>query len=75
VTGQGVVVIGANGVRILADGSIDAQATGDVLAQTGTSSTPLWLTGLVCVVSGALALTFKQRRHLNLYVLRTSRRR
>jgi hypothetical protein len=69
------VVIGANGNTILAESAIDAQATGDVLAETGSSSMPLWLTGLTLVLTGALALTFKPRRRLNLYVLRSSRPR
>jgi len=69
-----VVVIGANGSTILADGAINAQANGKVLAQTGSSPRPVWLTGLALVVSGAFALTCKRRRHLNLYTLRSSRR-
>jgi LPXTG-motif cell wall-anchored protein len=74
VTEQGVVVVGANGNTIHAEGAIDAQATGDVLAQTGSSTMPVWLTGATLLVSGALALTFNRRRHLNPYVLRSSRR-
>ena len=69
-----VVVIGANGNTILADGALDAQANGGVLARTGSSPLPIWLTGLSLLVAGAFALTFKRRRHLNLYVLRASRR-
>jgi LPXTG-motif cell wall-anchored protein len=68
------VVIGANGEPIQAQPVVDAQATGEVLARTG-SSPMLVLTGLTLVLTGALALTFRQRRHLNLYVLRSSRGR
>jgi hypothetical protein len=70
-----VVVIGANGEPILAQPVVSAQATGEVLAQTGSSPMPLWLTGLTLVLTGALALMLKQRRHLNFYVLRSSRPR
>jgi hypothetical protein len=70
-----VVVIGANGEPILAEPVVDAQATGEELARTGSSPMPLWLTGLTLVLTGALALTFKPRRHLNLYALRSSRPR
>jgi hypothetical protein len=73
VNGEGVVVILENGDRILAAGAVNAQAEGKVLAQTGTSPKPVWLTGLACLVSGALALTFKRRRHLSLYTLRSKR--
>ena len=69
------MVIGANGEPILAQPVVDAQATGEVLARTGGSPLPLWLTGLTLVLTGALALTFKPRRHLNLYALRSSRPR
>ena len=74
VTEQGVVVVGANGNTIHAEGAIDAQATGKALAQTGSSTLPIWLTGVTLLVAGALALTFNRRRHLNPYVLRSSRR-
>jgi LPXTG-motif cell wall-anchored protein len=68
-----VVVVLENGDRILANGAVDAQADPKVLAQTGSSPKPVWLTGLACLVSGALALTFKRRRHLSLYTLRSKR--
>jgi len=67
-------VIGANGKTIRAEGAVDAQATGDELAQTGSTTVPVWLSGLTLVISGSLALTFKRRRHLNLYVLESRRR-
>jgi len=70
-----IVVIGANGKTILADLPIDAQATDQLLPRTGSSPMPVWLTGLALVVTGALALTFTPRRHLNLYALRSARRR
>lgn len=73
VNGEGVVIVGASGDRILAEGAVDAQASGKVLAQTGNSPKPVWLTGIACLVSGALALSFKRRRHLNLYQLRAKR--
>jgi LPXTG-motif cell wall-anchored protein len=69
-----VVILGANGERILAAVPVAAQATGPVLAQTGSSSTPLWLAGVASLVSGALALTFQRRRHLSLYTLKSSKR-
>jgi len=74
VTEQGVVVVGANGNTIHAEGAIDAQAPGKALAQTGSSTVLLWLTGVTLLFAGALALTFNRRRHLNPYVLRSSRR-
>ncbi|MDQ1509486.1 MAG: hypothetical protein QOG50_1330 [Actinomycetota bacterium] len=74
VTEEGVVVIGANGNTIHAEGTLDAQAPGEVLAQTGSSPMPVWLTGVTLLVSGALALTFNRRRHLNPYLLKSSRR-
>lgn len=74
VTGEGIVVIGANGNTILVPDTVDAQATNDVLAQTGSTPMPVWLAGLACLVSGALALTFKPRRHLSPYTLRSSKR-
>jgi Tfp pilus assembly protein FimV len=74
VTEEGVVVIGANGNTIHAEGALDAQATAEVLAQTGSSPMPVWLTGVTLLVSGALALTFNRRRHLNPYLLKSSRR-
>ena len=74
VNGEGVVILGANGETILAELAVAPPATGQVLAQTGGSSTPLWLAGVASLGSGALALTFKRRRHLNLYTLRSSKR-
>jgi hypothetical protein len=73
VNGEGVVVVLENGDRILAAGAVNAQADTKVLAQTGSEPLPVWLTGLACLVSGALALTFKRRRHLSLYTLRSKR--
>ena len=64
VTDQGVVAIGESADTIFVEGSIDAQARGAVLPQTGSSPMPLWVTGVACVVSGAFALTFKRRRQL-----------
>jgi hypothetical protein len=66
-------VIGADGYRLLADSPVNAEADGDVLAQTGGTSRPVWLAGLACLVSGALALMCKPRRHLSLYTLRSKR--
>jgi len=66
-------VIGASGSRLLADIPVNAAADGDVLPRTGSASKPAWLTGLACLVSGAFALTFKPRRHLSLYTLRSKR--
>jgi LPXTG-motif cell wall-anchored protein len=66
VTGQGIVVIGANGNTIHVEGAVDVvQSADDVLPLTGSSSMPVLLTGIVSVVSGALALTFKRRRRLH----------
>ena len=73
-TDLGVVAIGANGNTIHAEGALDAHATGDVLAQTGISPMRVWLTGVTFLISGAFASTFNRRRHLNLYVLRSSKR-
>jgi hypothetical protein len=73
VNGEGIVIVGESGDRIRADGGVSAQATDPVLAHTGSSPEPVWLTGIACLASGALALTFKRRRHLSLYQLRAKR--
>jgi LPXTG-motif cell wall-anchored protein len=69
-----VVILGANGETIIAERAVSAQATNQVLAQTGSSSTALWFAGVASVVGGAFALTFQRRRHLSLYTLRSSKR-
>ena len=74
VNGEGIVIVGESGDRIRADGGVNAQATARVLAQTGSSPKPVWLTGIACLVSGAFALSFKRRRHLSLYQLRSAKR-
>ena len=75
VNDEGVVILGANGQTIIAERAVSAQATDPVLAATGSASAALWFAGVACVVSGAFALTFKRRRHLSLYTLRSSKRR
>ncbi len=74
VTGEGIVVIGANGNTILVPDTVGAQATNEVLAQTGSSPMPVWLAGFACLLSGALALTFKPRRLLSLYARKSLKR-
>jgi LPXTG-motif cell wall-anchored protein len=74
VYGEGVVILGANGATILAERAVQAQATGQVLAQTGSSPAPIWLAGVASLVSGAFALTFQRRRHLSRYTLRSPKR-
>jgi hypothetical protein len=75
VNDEGVVILGANGQTIIAERAVSPQATDPVLAATGSASAALWYAGVASVVSGAFALTFKRRRHLSLYALRSSKRR
>jgi hypothetical protein len=74
VNDEGVVILGANGETIIAERAVSAQATDQVLAETGSSSAALWFAGVASLVSGAFALTFQRRRHLSLYTLRSSKR-